>query len=222
VQLLQRHQTHLSNKMCLKNVIFGVLTNIWAIAAAGQMAPLTKDERAAVHNCLLLMDAFRVVRPILTMQQAHTFLLVAAEEGCGVQEYAERAGIAQPVMTRILLALGTRRQKGAVGYGLVEQATDTEDFRKRQTFLTPKGKALMHEIARLIRSDDQRAMKRHVRGLDLMTAEKSPRDLALDQWLSRLIAAGHKLDADDIKLAVRQIEALIGHRESKKPGSSSK
>jgi hypothetical protein len=50
------------------------------------MAPLAKDERTAVNNFLLLMDAFRVVRPILTMQQAHTFLLVAAEEGCGVQE----------------------------------------------------------------------------------------------------------------------------------------
>ena len=33
---------------------------------------------------------------------------------------------------------------------------------------------------------------------------------------AELIAAGRKLDKDDIKLAVNQIEALIGHRENKR------
>jgi DNA-binding MarR family transcriptional regulator len=181
------------------------------------MAPVTKVEQTAINNCLQLMEAFRVARPTMSMQQAHTFLLVAAEEGRGVQEYAERAGITQPVMTRILLALGSRRQKGAAGYGLVQQVTDTEDFRKRQTFLTAKGEALTREVARLIRSNDQRAMETRMRGRDPMTAEKSPRDLARDQWLSRLIAVGGKLDTHDIPLAVRQIEVLIGHRQFKRP-----
>jgi len=182
------------------------------------MARLTKDEQRALLKCLLFMEAFRVIRPIIPMQHAFAFLLVAMEEGRGVQEYAERAGITQPVMTRVLLALDPRGQKGAAGVGLVQQATDTEDFCKRQTFLTGKGKALMREIVRLIRSDDQRAMKLRLRGVELMTfAEKLPRDLAHDQWLPRLIAAGRKLDSDDIKLAVGQIEAPIGHRQSKRP-----
>jgi DNA-binding MarR family transcriptional regulator len=103
----------------------------------------------------------------MPMQQAYAFLLVAIEEGRGVQEYAERAGVTQPVMTRNLLALGQHRQKGAPGYGLVHQATDTRDLRKRQTFLTTKGEALMREILRLIRSDDRRALKLRLRGRDL-------------------------------------------------------
>jgi hypothetical protein len=49
-----------------------------------------------------------------------------------------------------------------------------------------------------------------------MIAEKSSGDLARDQWFLRLIAAVRKLDSDDIKLAVGQIEALIAHRESKR------
>jgi DNA-binding MarR family transcriptional regulator len=110
------------------------------------MARVTKDEQTAIQNRLSFTEAFRVIGPTMTMQQAHTFLLVAAEEGCGVQEYADRADVTQPVMTRILLALGRRRQKGALGYGLVQQVTDTEDFRKRQTFLTAKGNALIREI----------------------------------------------------------------------------
>jgi DNA-binding MarR family transcriptional regulator len=183
------------------------------------MARLTKDQQTALCKCLSFMEAFRVIGPIMPMQHAYAFLLVAIEEGRGVQEYAERAGVTQSVMTRILLALGRHRQKGAPGYGLVHQATDTQDLRKHQTFLTAKGEALMHEIARLIRSDVQTAMKLRLSARDLMTLpEKSPRDLAHDQWLPRLIAAGRKLDRDDIKLAVGQIEALIGHRKSKERG----
>jgi len=164
------------------------------------------------------MQAFRAVGPIMTTQQAYAFLMVAMDEGRGVQEYADRAGITQSVMTRILFALGPRGQKGAAGYGLVQQAIDPEDSRKHRTYLTGKGKALMREMVRLIRSDDQRAMKLRLRGPDLMMmAEKSPQDLARDQWLPRLMAAGCKLDADDIQLAVRQIEVLIGSRQSKRP-----
>jgi DNA-binding MarR family transcriptional regulator len=89
----------------------------------------------------------------MSMQHAYVFLLVAMDEGRGVQEYAERAGVTQPGMTRILLALGPRGQKGAAGHRLVQQATGTEDLRKRQTFLTDKGKSLLQEIVRLMRSD---------------------------------------------------------------------
>jgi len=110
------------------------------------------------------------------MQHAYAFLLVAVEEGRGVQEYAERAGVTQSVMTRILFALGPRCQKGAPGYGLMQQATDTVDLRKHQTFLTAKGKALREEIVRLTRSNDQRAMKLRVR-----------------VRLPRLVATGRKL-----------------------------
>ena len=163
------------------------------------------------------MEAFRVIRPTMPMQHAYAFLLVSTEEGLGVQEYAERAGVTQPVMIRILLALGPRGQKGAAGCGLVQQAIDSQDSRKHQTFLTAKGRALMREIVRLIRSDDKRATKLRLRGRDLMMVAERPRGLARDQWLPRLMAAGRKLDADDLQLAVRQIEGLIGPRQSKRP-----
>jgi len=129
------------------------------LLARGIQHKLTERERAALHKCQLFMEAFRIIRPTMPMQHAYAFLLVAAEEGRGVQEYAERAGVTQSVMTRILLALGPRGQKGAPGYGLVQQATDTVDLRKHQTFLTAKGKALIREIVRLTRSDHQNAPK---------------------------------------------------------------
>ena len=146
----------------------------------------------------------------MPLQHAYAFLLVAFEEGRSVTEYAKRVGVTQAVMTRILFSLGSSSQGRAPGYGLVQQAIDPKDSRRTQTFLSAKGKVLKQEIVRLMRSDTPRAMK-----LRLM-AETSPRDLARDQGLAQLIAAGRKLDADDIQLAVRQVETLIGHRESKK------
>jgi DNA-binding MarR family transcriptional regulator len=157
------------------------------------------------------MDAFRSVRRIMPLQEAYAFLLVALEEGCSVSEYAKRAGVTQAVMTRILFALSLRGRQRNRGYDLVQQAMDLQDSRKRLTFLTVKGKVLMHEIARLVGSDRPRANKLRA------TTNKPPRDLVRDQWLSRLIAAGHKLNADDIQLAVRQLELLIDHRQSKRP-----
>jgi DNA-binding MarR family transcriptional regulator len=156
------------------------------------------------------MDAFRAVRRIMPMQHAYAFLLVALEEGRGVQEYADRAGVTQAVMTRILFALGSRSQGWESGYGLVQQDRDTEDARRHQTFLTAKGKALMHEVVRVTRSDSPRAMK-----LRRLPAEASQGSFERDQWLSKLIALGSKLGTDDVRLVVRQVEALIGHRNSK-------
>ena len=51
---------------------------------------------------------------------------------------------------------------------------------------------------------------------DLLLADTaSGRRSAHDRWLSRLVAAGRKLDAEDVKLAVRQVEALAEQRKSK-------
>jgi len=114
-------------------------------------------------------------------------------------------------MTRILLALSSRSQGRERGYGLVQQGIDTEDARKRQTFLTAKGKALVREIARLVHSDRQRPTK--LRSHDLTRVPAQAWDIARDQWLSRLVAAVRKLDAEDMKLAVHLIEMLMRFRE---------
>jgi DNA-binding MarR family transcriptional regulator len=166
-----------------------------------------KDEQLALRKSLLFVEAFRAIRRLMPLQHAYAFLLVALEEGHSVSEYAKRVGVTQAVMTRILFSLGSTSRARVPSYGLVHQAGDPKDSRKTQTFLSAKGKVLVHEIRRLMLSDSRAAMK-------LLTAETH--DLARDQGLSQLIAVGRKLDADDIQLAVRQLEALIGHRESTK------
>src|SRR5215472_1709884 len=101
-------------------------------------------------------------------------------------------------MTRILFALGSRSRGRERGYGLVQQGIDTEDARKHQTFLTAKGKALMREIVRLARSDQPKLRSGNL--------TEPVRDVARDQWLSRFITAGSKLDPADVKLATHLVE----------------
>jgi DNA-binding MarR family transcriptional regulator len=176
-------------------------------AEAPDSFSLTKDEQLGLRKCVLVIESFRAIRRIMPLQQLYAFLLVAMEEGCSVSEYARRAGVTQAVMTRILFALGSRGQGRQSGYGLVQQAIDLEDSRRTQTFLTAKGRALIEEM----RSDHPRPIKLSARARNV---RRSQPDLAHDQLLSKLISAGRKLDSADVKLAVRQIEALVSYRKS--------
>ena len=49
---------------------------------------------------------------------------------------------------------------------------------------------------------------------DVLEATKPAKPTAEDRWLSRLTATARKLGAEDLKLATRQIEALLDHRTS--------
>lgn len=49
---------------------------------------------------------------------------------------------------------------------------------------------------------------------DLLLAA-APRPSAHSRWLSRLIAAGRKLEPDDVRLVAHQVEALLGHRKTR-------
>jgi DNA-binding MarR family transcriptional regulator len=172
-------------------------------------AVASKDEQLALHKCLLLLEAFRAIRRLMPLQHAYAFVQVALEQGLGVSEYAKRVGVTQSVMTRILFSLASSSQGRGPGYGLVQQAIDLENPRRTQSFLTAKGKVLMREIARLVHSNQTKPQRR-----DLTPAPEPERDIARDQWLSRLVAAGDKLDTKNVKLAVQLIEALVRHSRS--------
>ena len=112
---------------------------------------LSDAERTTLKNVMRLMDAFRAVRPTMPLQHAYAFLLVAMEEGLGVMDYAERAGVKQDVMTRHLLDLGSHTRTRHPGLGLLAQRIDPMDMRRHQTFLTPNGRTLLHKVIRSAR-----------------------------------------------------------------------
>jgi DNA-binding MarR family transcriptional regulator len=114
------------------------------------MTPASQGD-GKLKTAMHLFDTFRALRPTMPLQHAYTFLLVAEEEGLGVKEYAERAGVPQTVMTRHLLDIGQMTRFREPGLGLVMQRQDPLDLRKHQSFLTPKGKALLHRVIGAVR-----------------------------------------------------------------------
>ncbi len=102
----------------------------------------------AVKNLMAALEAFRAIRPTMPLQYVMSFLLVAAEEGLGVNEYAERAGVSTSVMSRHLLDIGGRNRHMEEGFGLVQARQNPMELRKNEVFLTNKGKAVLRQIIR--------------------------------------------------------------------------
>jgi DNA-binding MarR family transcriptional regulator len=83
-------------------------------------------------------------------QYIRTFLLVAEEQGLGVIDYAQRAGVSVSVMSRHLLDIGERNRHMEDGFGLVTYRPNPMELRKHEYFLTDKGRTLLHKITRHI------------------------------------------------------------------------
>jgi len=109
---------------------------------------LDDETKNAMHDMLAALEPFRALRQTMPLQYIVSFLLVALEEGKGVNEYAERAGVGTSVMSRHLLDIGERNRHMEEGFGLVTQRPDPMELRKHQMMLTPKGRAVAHQIAR--------------------------------------------------------------------------
>jgi DNA-binding MarR family transcriptional regulator len=110
--------------------------------------PLADDERNAMKRLALALGAFRQLRTTMPLQYVMSFLLIAQEEGLGVSEYAARAGVSPSVMSRHLLDIGDRNRHLQDGFGLVTSRQNFRMLRRSEYFLTPKGRALAHEIFR--------------------------------------------------------------------------
>jgi DNA-binding MarR family transcriptional regulator len=113
---------------------------------------LNDEEKAYARALMLALEPFREIRATMPLQYVYTFLMVATEEGKGVTEYAEKAGVAPTVMTRHLLDIGDRNRAREEGFGLVTQERDKEDLRRTHSRVTPTGKALMHKLMNALKT----------------------------------------------------------------------
>jgi len=120
------------------------------ILAKGIRQSLTDEEKRLVKTLLVALDIMRELRGDMPMQYVMTFRLVAEEEGLGITEYAQKAGVAQSVMTRHVLDIGDRDRYRGEGMGLVYKQVDPMEQRKHRVWLTDKGRVIMRRIIRAI------------------------------------------------------------------------
>lgn len=109
------------------------------------------DDLKTLERFMGALEPFRTLRHTIPLQYVWSFLLVASEEGLSVDEYAERAGVQQSVMSRHLLDIGDRNRHMDEGFGLVSSRPNPLNMRKSEIYLTPKGRAVANNIIRLLR-----------------------------------------------------------------------
>ena len=114
--------------------------------ATGFRQSLHDTDKDALNSFMSALEAFAELRQTMPLQYVRAFLLVALDEGRGVGDYAELAGVSTSVMSRHLLDIGDRNRHMEAGFGLVTQRSDPLELRKHQAMLTAKGKALAHKV----------------------------------------------------------------------------
>lgn len=109
-------------------------------------------ERREVLCMMKALGLFQQYRRDMPLQYVVTLLAVALNEGQTVMEYARTQGISPSVMSRHLLDIGERNRHMEEGFGLVTWKPNPMNLREHLYELTPKGRVLVHQVIRAIRS----------------------------------------------------------------------
>ena len=107
--------------------------------------PYTDTELRRLRALALVVRDFRELSPAFPSSYMLAFLAVAMRPGGGSTDYMQTLETAQPVASRILIALGPKG-RSSEGFGLVDTFIDTIDMRRKHTYLTDKGKTLVARI----------------------------------------------------------------------------
>lgn len=96
-----------------------------------------------------LLRALQKIDPEFPLQYAVCLAEISAQEGLSLTQLADKTGLALSTVSRIIGALSKHRQKGSP-YGLVRVAVSETERRRKELYLTPKGKAVMAAIASIL------------------------------------------------------------------------
>ena len=104
----------------------------------------------ALTRALMFLEEFRKLDAELPAQYAAALVIIAQNEGITQQDCAARLGASKSAIQRIFDRLGDRGALNIPGYELIEVRTGALDARRRQAFLTPKGRRFIQTLTHLI------------------------------------------------------------------------
>jgi|TARA_R110000851_G_scaffold176026_1_gene322565 DNA-binding MarR family transcriptional regulator len=114
------------------------------------VATSNQYDKSALRRLIRCVKELRQLSPEMTLQAAHTFLVVAAEPGIPTPELMKRTAVSQSSCSRHVGFLSHRHHKGAPGLQLVESLIDPYEGRRKIVVLTDKGKELAAELAEVL------------------------------------------------------------------------
>jgi DNA-binding MarR family transcriptional regulator len=127
------------------------------LAANRAVAPSTikRSHKRDIQSLLWALRPLANLRGPIPLSFVTTFLMVALDEGKGVNAYARAVGIHRSAMSRYLRSISDRACNGSPGLGLVKVEPHPAHSSRCQVFLTDKGRAVAKSIfQRKLRTDD--------------------------------------------------------------------
>lgn len=107
---------------------------------------MTNKKMSKLQNILQELIA---IDPEFPIQWVTVFAEIASEEGISLKDISDRTGISMSVMSRTIGALSNARRMGKP-YGLVTVKHARDDRRRKELFLSAKGKKLVERLEKAI------------------------------------------------------------------------
>ena len=102
-----------------------------------------------IQNFLVLLRELQKIDSEFPLQYAVCLAEVSLDEGLSLTHLSERTGMPLSTISRIVGALSLHRQKGAP-YGLVRVIISPQERRRKQLYLTARGKTVMESITSVL------------------------------------------------------------------------
>lgn len=113
---------------------------------AQKLSQNRKPTPEGIDQLLELIGLFREQAPMMPIQTAHIFLLVARYPNMRASKLIDITGLSQASVSRNIAALSKINRHGTPGMNLIKQTTDLLDPRAHRLKLTKKGKQFLSEI----------------------------------------------------------------------------
>jgi DNA-binding MarR family transcriptional regulator len=119
--------------------------------SSASASDLAASDKRLIQTLLWALKPLVNLRGSIPLPFVTTFLMVALDEGKGVNEYARALGVHRATMSRHLRGIGDRARHGGPGLGLVTVTQHPTDALRRQVFLTTKGRSVAKKVVEQIR-----------------------------------------------------------------------
>jgi DNA-binding MarR family transcriptional regulator len=109
----------------------------------------TKINAKKLKKLQAILQELTAIDAEFPIQWVLVFIEIAMEEGVSLKDVAERTGISMSVMSRTIGALSNARRMGKP-YGLVVVKLAKDDRRRKELFLSAKGKKLAEKLDKVV------------------------------------------------------------------------
>ncbi len=110
---------------------------------------MTAVRKTKNSNFLNLLRELQKIDPEFPLQYAVCLGEIAMDEGLSLSTLSARTGLALSTVSRIVGALSQHRQSGQP-YNLVRMKVSAEERRRKELYLTPRGKTVIDGIQNLL------------------------------------------------------------------------